>query len=294
MTQTRNTAAEGIGLLHVFEEALTFWVQIKTKLIKEGLNLRDDQGNLVQVPLEYLHNTLVVFFEQQRKSIKAASPTSTHEQYDLVLYALMALIDDQLLNSPQNLLKDTPNEAKSWLDYLLEEHFFGSAMAGHKVIDNIENLIQNSKKFDTPLREDAELAYVYLCIIWKGFKGKLYSEANNARLLNQIKPKLINLCKHTSLQVENATPPLMTQYWGASVLNASPDKSLGFARLAPIARWNKIVVATLFITFLVSTGLWYGLTYSLNKKLNETISEQQSARSTSSTPQKPRNMEHPL
>lgn len=256
----------GMSLLQAFEAALTFWCHLKADLQDDEKTLKHEDGTLVADVPKYLFKEINAFITQQQKVMGEPCHTQAQSHYCQMVYAVVALIDDQLLNHELNLLKEPNNHASIWHDFLIERAVFGSAKAGTSVIESMERLIATNREVKVPSKDDSMLAYVYLSLIWQGFRGKLFRDSQKQKL-QDIKLALIALCEYRALDIKDKNTPLITQAFGTCTLKPQPGKELGGERLAPIARWHRVVLFGFAALLLISTGLWYGLTYHLEQTL---------------------------
>lgn len=109
------------------------------------------------LPAPQLHQKLVEFLQKQDLQVEANAGTFTHGLYKELKYILCGLADDIMLAG---------DDKKWWSQYLLEEKFFGTHIAGEKIFDNIDQLLNSSETYKKSLFP----AYLYLLSL--GFKGK--------------------------------------------------------------------------------------------------------------------------
>lgn len=244
-------------ILHCFEESLALWCDLKAKLhahYHSGKNIAaDDSNQITDIPL-YIHGTLKDHFAQQEEQIRSISSTTQFAYYKQAQYAIVALIDDQLLQNP-------PWEKEDWLKHLLEDAMFESRIAGQRLISEIETLVEIDANKQQLSAHQQQLAYIYLSILWQGFKGKLY---RNEERLKDLQLSLIQITEYLPANL-NAKRLLEQPYNHTS--NDQDDEEAENRRLAPITRWHRVVLFGFVIYALISSAIWFGFTWDLNKTL---------------------------
>lgn len=253
-------------LLQSFEESLGYWCKLKTRIqahtSKEKLLTNNDK-TLVTDVVEYVHRDLCNHFKEQEQRMKNLMSSGQLVHYMQARYAMVALIDDELLQQ-NNAIWSLQDQ---WLNLLLEKSLFQTRIAGDKIIDRIDQLLMREASADQISSQHQQLAYVYLSILWQGFRGVLRLDEDNKRL-NELKNKLIELCEVSPIRLD-AEPLLPQPYAKQSDNPLKTNKAEDNSRLAPISRWHRIVVLAFALFLILSTAVWFGLTKSLNELLND-------------------------
>lgn len=252
MNSAENTTVEvgEFNLLELFEGFLSFWLILSEKIEKhynEGINLTNFKGDQVNNIPRYIQRQLLAYAERQKKQVIQIALPQQQVLYRKYLYAMAAFIDEQLLQRVEW------SEQKEWLSLMLELNLFGSRNSGEKLIEHIKNLSNKSSEFSV---DEKALANCYLRVLWLGFDGK-YSK--DIEKLEQLRSQLISNADLTIPDLSVKT--LFTQ---AYLYNASNDEQ---SRLAPISRWQRIIVLGVGFYLLISGFLWFVLTYQLEKSL---------------------------
>lgn len=249
-------------ILQVFEESLAYWCAMKADIDAYSAGEKqftNQEGVAISDVPRHIHKELLDHFERQERKIKNIASAGQFVNYQQAQYAIVALIDDQLLKA------DTWSEHKNWLGYLLEESLFGTRNAGFKLIQRIEDLVESDSSVHQVTSQVKQLAYVYLMVIWLGFEGKLF---NNLDKLQYFKTNLIEISGLNN--VELGKKHLLDQPYQ----HTSDDKHVendGSRRLAPISRWHRVTMITFLMFLMVSSVIWFGFTYELSEVLEEVI-----------------------
>ncbi|UAA37096.1 DotU family type IV/VI secretion system protein [Paraneptunicella aestuarii] len=268
-------------ILHRFEESLAYWCELKQKLqehAKSGTQLGDNkQTQITDVPL-YTHSLLMEHFTHQENEVKSISSSAQFHLYKQAQYAIVALIDDQLLKNP-------PWKDDSWLNYLLENKLFYSRIAGQRLIGEIEKLVDVDATQKQITAQTKQLAYIYLSVLWQGFKGKLF---NKEERLKELQSSLIQLTEYTPVNL-NADRLLEQPY---NFNSEEEEEEAENRRLAPISRWHRVVLFGIALYAIVSTGIWYGFTWDLKNTLeNITHSDSKAVKKENSPAEQNKNKE---
>lgn len=267
-------------ILQTFEESLGYWCKLKQELCDHnhgGKKLTHTNGSKVAELSRFIHHELVNHFKQQEQKVKSVSSAGQFVHYQMAQYALIALIDDQLLQSGTAIWNDNNEEREIWYDLLLEKYFFKTSIAGDKLIERIEKLVKKDTNSTHISGQVKQLAYIYLTIIWQGFKGRLHRESKeDEKRLAELKKSLIEISNYSPVDIKGNQGPLLKQpypYYSLQNRNNASDKDNDNARLAPIARWHRVVLFAALFFVLLSTGTWYSLTWSLENLLDSSIKE---------------------
>jgi len=242
-------AAE-VDLLRLFENALSHWQELRQKLESNQPIVAGDNTQVINVPA-YIRSQLQDFFQQQKQKLEPMLSARQMELYQEMLYAITALIDEHML------LRQTDITPKLWLDNLLEMNLFKSRNAGSNLIDKMQQ--KATSTYDLS-QEEKRLCQCYIRVIWLGFAGKYHKKGKLLYELNEL------LIKKAELQTADLSAPhLFPQAYYCSTPNPEQKK-----RLAPISRWQRLLLLGLLGYLLLSLTIWTGFTWKLGKVLNET------------------------
>lgn len=241
-------------ILQTFEESLGFWTCLKSQIEGhfDGKKMRDGQNNEIEDWPRYIHKQLLNFFRQQDKQMKVRASSAQYEVYQLAQYALVGLIDDQLIR-----MVNWPHQ-DAWLNTLLESGLFDSSNAGHKLIARIDELIEMDNSGQQLSSQRKQLAYVYLCVIWLGFEGELLDNPERRDIIRAALQEISDL-RSVDLRQKRLLPQ-------AYMHERNNDKA---DRLAPISKWHRVIMLALIGYVVISTLLWWGLTWDLNQVLDQ-------------------------
>ncbi|MCY7293849.1 DotU family type IV/VI secretion system protein [Alteromonas sp. a30] len=274
MTIAPKASNNDLLILHVFEESLAYWSELKKRIHMHNQSdnkLKHEDGTLVSdLPL-YLHWELNNFFEQQKQNMERSNLGGQFADYLDMQYALVAFIDDQLLNENANLL----TEPMRWIDYLLERSLFSTSVAGDKLIQKMQELTQQNVSMSLASKEARLKAYVYLCLLWQGFEGSLRRCLSDKTELARMKAKLIEICEYSALDISDKNHALINQAFGYAPSQRSKNKDLDNARLAPISRWHRVVLVAAALYLVASSALWFSLTNELNATFDKEFQQKQ-------------------
>lgn len=255
MSVSPSTIKHGQLILQAFEESISFWCALKADVERhfddEKRIVNSEGVEVTDVP-RHVHRQLLSFLNSQHERVKTIASSGQYIVYVQAQYAIVALIDDQLLRMVR-----WPHQ-NEWLHLLLEKTLFSSRNAGHKLIQRVEDLIDSDNKGQQMSPTMKQLAYVYLCVFWQGFRGRLF---NNPGKLEFIRSALTEISEHDAIDL--GQKHLISQPYLHNRNNDQPG------RLAPISRWHRITLVAFFIYLVVSTGLWVVLTMELDEELEE-------------------------
>lgn len=249
LTKASKTFSE-FHLLELFEDFLSFWKSLREKIelhYNDGIDLTTAEGNKIDNVPRFIQSQLLLFAEQQQKQVDIIATPIQQEFYQKLLYAIAALIDEQLLQQVKW------KEEKQWLRLMLELSLFGSRNSGEKLIVQMQDFSQLSHVFGN---DEKELAGCYLRVLWLGFDGKF---ADNPETLTQLKTQLISNAELTipDLSVKTIFP----QAYIHNIINGEQS------RLAPISRWQRFIVLGIGAYLSIAGIIWLTLTYHLEDVL---------------------------
>lgn len=252
-----------LDILHHFEESLRYWSQLSIDLKDHkqgGTSLTKDNSVTIDNVPAFAHNLLKKHFMEKEAALRSTLIDAQFQLYKQTQYALIALIDDQLLQAPPWDDKD------AWLSHMLEAELFKSRIAGQRLIDNIEDLI-NHRHFAEQQDTERQLAYVYLNVLWLGFKGRLF---NNDAKLRELQLSLTQLTGFLPINLKSKR--YLAQPYNYTT-NDPDNENQPNRRLAPIGKWHKVVLISAIVYGVISTAVWYGFTWDLEHTLETYISD---------------------
>lgn len=245
-------------ILQAFEESLSFWCQLRDDVEAHFNNEKRLTGNdgveVLDVP-RHVHRKMTEHLSNQQQRIKTIASSGQFVIYVQAQYALVALVDDQLLR-----MVKWPHQ-NEWLTMLLEKTMFSSRNAGHKLIQRVEELVENDAVGKTVSPQIKQLAYIYVCVFWQGFKGKLF---NNPGKIEHFVNALTEISDFGAVDLSHKH--LFHQPY---LHNKNNDKA---GRLAPISKWHRVTLIAFILYIVASTGVWSFLTMELSQELEAVTS----------------------
>ena len=244
-------------ILRAFEESLAFWNQLRVDVeshFKDATNLADRGGKEIKDIPRYVHREMTEFLSDQEQRIKTIASSGQYIIYVQAQYALVALIDDQLLR-----MVAWPHQT-DWLGMLLEKTLYSSRNAGHKLVQRVEELIESDATGKTLSPQLKQLAYIYLSVFWQGFRGKLI---NNTARLEHLMNSLVEISDFNSVDLSHKH--LFHQPY---LHNRNNDEA---ARLAPLSKWHRVTLFAFIIYLALGAGIWGVLTMDLSQELSSVI-----------------------
>lgn len=245
-------------ILRAFEESLAFWNQLRVDVeahYKDSSSLADREGKEVKDIPRYVHREITEHLAMQEQRIKTIASSGQYIIYVQAQYALVALIDDQLLR-----MVAWPHQ-NDWLSMLLEKTLYSSRNAGHKLVQRIEELIESDATGKTLSPQVKQLAYIYLTVFWQGFRGKLI---NNSSRIEHLMNSLVEISDFNSVDLSHKH--LFHQPY---LHNRNNDKA---ARLAPLSKWHRVTLFAFILYLALGAGIWGVLTMDLSQELTSVIS----------------------
>lgn len=237
-------------LLELFDDFLSFWESLRQQIeqhYNQGINLTTIEGNKIDNVPRFIQRQLLMFAEQQQKQVEIIAKPLQFELYRRFLYAMAALVDDQLLQQVRW------TDQKQWLSLMLELSLFGSRNSGEKLIDHMQLFSQSSALLNN---DEQELGRCYLRILWLGFDGK-YAKVPDR--LSELKTQLI---ASTDLTIPDlSVKTLFSQAYLHNIINDEQS------RLAPISRWQRFIVIGIGAYLLVAGIIWVTLISQLETAL---------------------------
>lgn len=196
----------------------------------------------VQLHLTEIHNNLKMVLLDQRKRMALTATAAEIVAHEQAIYVMAALADDILLFS------DNWYGAEKWGHYLLESALFESAIAGRRIFERIDIILEQDLADDT----SKDLCAVYLLALRLGFQGQYRNELEK---ISAYRKKLGIMIGFDNADISSALVP--STYKGL----VNPPVLL---KHAPLSRWYRLSMLALAGYLLVSTLVWYYLTLPLN------------------------------
>lgn len=237
--------------LELFEDFLQFWNSLHNKLIlfyQQGIIMTiEDDAKVDNIP-RYIQRQLIDFAEQQKQQVNLIALPGQMAIYHDILYAVVAFIDEQLLQQVKW------NQQQNWIPLMLELKLFGSRNSGEKLINRMQELSETSHELSD---EQKALVKCYLRVLWLGFDGKF---RNQSTKLQQLKKQLM-------INAELTTPDLSVKnlFSQAYLQTINPMEQ---SRLAPISKWQRYIVRGIFGYLFVTGIFWLTITWGLANRLS--------------------------
>lgn len=245
-------------ILRTFEESLAFWNQLRVDVeahYKAANNLSEREGKDIKDVPRYVHREITEHLANQEQRIKNIASSGQYIIYMQAQYALVALIDDQLLR-----MVAWPHQS-DWLRMLLEKTLYSSRNAGHKLVQRVEELIESDATGKSLSPQMKQLAYIYLSVFWQGFRGKLI---NNSARVEHLMNSLVEISDFNSVDLTHKH--LFHQPY---LHNRNNEKA---ARLAPLSKWHRVTLLAFLLYLALGAGIWGVLTMDLSQELSSVIS----------------------
>ena len=245
-----------LDLLRLFEETMHFWRALRNDIsqhIHKHEDLLDQAGKPVANVSKYVQLQLLEYIQDQQQNVQQFASASQQDLYTKQLYAVAAIIDEQILEQ----LHWGHEIETQWLESMLELRLFKSRNSGAKLIDEMELLAARSHNFS---QYEKQLAMVYVRVIWMGFDGKYSSQAQQ---LARLQRALLQSAEVNLIQVEKE--PL---FHACYQHNINPQEQF---RLAPISQWKRYFVRALWLYLLTGVLIWFWFTSKLNAELTRQI-----------------------
>lgn len=205
------SGTRGENLALVYQELLTAIIRLRTD--------RQDVTNAE------------VFRAQVLAAVKTADQHArargyTDDDIRLALFAVIAFLDESILNLRKPIFKD-------WVRRPLQEELFGRHVAGELFFDNLQQILGRRDTEDV-----ADLLEVYYLCLLLGYLGKysIVSKADLRSLMGQVEEKIQRVRKSSRELSPNWRLPLETQ---------------GLARMDPWFRRLAIVLSAVAVTALL-------------------------------------------
>lgn len=254
MALSISSKSSPFSLLIFFDDFMDFWRQLRDAVsahlderADKRIELLDDKGQPVENLNKYLHNKLLKFAQKQQQQVDLLASNMQLQLYRQHLYAVCAIIDEQILTQLNWDIKH------DWLQTMMELSLFESRNAGSKLIDQMEKLASAPHSFS---QTEKDLALIYVKVIGLGFDGKYRKQSEK---LKKLQERLLFAAEHQVVPLTNA------HLFGDSYLyNINPTEQ---SRLAPFSAWRRYFMLGVGFYLLASALIWLAYTYPLNQEL---------------------------
>lgn len=184
----------------------------------------------------WVRNRLTLFLHEQERTLGAEWGDPLNRQLDRARYVMASLADEVFLSFEWE-------GRRAWMSRLLETQLYGTHVAGERIFDEIEELLQD--------RQDAEreLAHVYLLALSLGFEGR-YRGSSDPRPLHDVRERLLTFVQRGAPSLDDPRRSLATQPY-AHTLTRDID-----ALLPPTRRWLFALVLAVGVYLVVAHLLW--------------------------------------
>lgn len=189
-----------------------------------------------------IRHRLLALLERQEKAAEQIGGAYAFELYREAQYAMAALADEILLHTPWA-------GRDLWQDHLLETRLFGTAVAGERLFERMDQVLH--------AREAGfvELAKIYFLALVLGFEGGCRGRSTQ-RLLHYRQQLFAFITSHEGAGAASS----------AMVLPQAYDHTLveGEATLLPDPRrWAWVLVLVVLTMLILSTAIWQNLTHEM-------------------------------
>ena len=184
---------------------------------------------------ECISDYLFRLLQNQQQIVEDIGTPSDIKAFNRAKYFMSALADELFL-----LVIDWGGQ-DDWLDYMLEMKLFGTALAGNRFYEYIQEILNHPRKS----ANDTQLAAIALLALRLGFKG-VYRRDSGDKQLNVYKSRLFRLVGDTQQSDDRLFPEA-----DRNILNPSTA-----GRLAPLSRWHRICLLAVCVYLFASTILW--------------------------------------
>ena len=175
---------------------------------------------------------------EQQGEIRRNASIMEQKDYLRVLYVICVLTDEQML------FDMGPEVAELWRKELLETAFFGTAEAGSRFYQRVDELL--GKRGDP--ERSSDLAAVYLVSLSLGFRGRYRSPSAAAEL------KRIQLKLYRQLEKPVQSDSLFYQAYQHHLTEVEdPSRH----RVAPLSKWRACGYIAVAAYLLISSIIWF-------------------------------------
>jgi type VI secretion system protein ImpK len=204
--------------------------EVAKHLKKDGAPTDDEMAEVISARLQ-------LWIEKKRKAAHKVLTEKEYSRINETLFVAAALADELFI------LEIDWRGSKYWQSVLLEESIFHTCFAGERFYQGISMLL-NERVLDD---QQKSLLAVYFLAMRLGFSGRYRGEP---KVLNYIRKKLFNRMSGSFDNVDTLVCPQAYEYL---------FESANEYRLAPLARWKKMVTQTVLLYLFVSWVAWVSL-----------------------------------
>lgn len=172
------------------------------------------------------------------------------QQMREVIYIIVSLADEIFLNTPWD-------GKKYWEENMLEQRFFGTQIAGEKIFDNIEKLIEKNDE------ESILIAEIYMKTLSLGFKGKYRDVVEQEKLINVHRKALFNFVERYDKSINMISHRMFSKDY----IYTLPTINRQF--LPDVSVVNYVYIFVVFMFFVISSVVWFVETRDLYEIMQE-------------------------
>lgn len=231
----RDSKITDLGL--IFGDFCAEIFKYKTQIIQktENLDPKVIYKNLVSKVKGILERQKSITFEQQVRE---------------VVYIMVSLADEIFLNISWD-------GKKFWEDNMLEKHFFGTQIAGEKIFNNIEKLIEKNDV------ESVLVAEIYMKVLSLGFRGKFRDDEGKDKPINVFRRNLFNFVEKYDKSIDMVSHRM----FGKEYTYTLPTINRQF--LPDVSVINYVYAFFVFMFLVISSVVWLIETRDLYEILHE-------------------------
>lgn len=167
-----------------------------------------------------------------------------------VIYIIVSLADEIFLNTSWD-------GKKYWEENMLEQRFFGTQIAGEKIFDNIEKLVEKNDE------ESILIAEIYMKTLSLGFKGKYRGGVEQERLVNVHRKALFNFVERYDKSIDMISHRMFSKDY----IYTLPTINRQF--LPDVSVVNYVYAFVVFMFFVISSVVWFVETRDLYEVMQE-------------------------
>lgn len=186
--------------------------------------------------------------DQSRELARVLGPEGG-ERLDRAQYVMASLADEVFVN-----LQWEGRDV--WGHELLETHLFGSHVAGERVFEQAEALLEEGGD------EDWDLAYIYLSAISLGFLGK-YRGAADDTPLQGLRRRLLAFVMRGRTTLADDLDPLFPQALEHTLVTS------GGLRLPPVRTWAAVLAVVVAAYLVMAHLVWVDVSSGLREASQE-------------------------
>lgn len=172
------------------------------------------------------------------------------QQFREVIYIMVSLADEIFLNNSWD-------GKKYWEENMLEQRFFGTQIAGEKIFDNIEKLIEKNNA------ESILIAEIYMKTLSLGFKGKYRDSVEQEKLINVHRKNLFDFVERYDKSINMVSHRMFSKDY----IYTLPTINRQF--LPDVSVVNYVYAFVVFMFFVISSVVWFVETRDLYEVMQE-------------------------